>query len=76
MTLAYELNDARPLRIPTEAAQFSVTGALVPLFLIVNQYEDGFAIDVLYDVGRFQRAGVEAFVADWLTLLEQTRGLD
>jgi acyl transferase domain-containing protein len=74
LTVRYELNDLRPKPMPTavggrlEGSSFVVPGALI---LLVNEYADGFVINTFCDLGVYDAAGVEAFVAKWVAALER-----
>lgn len=70
-TVAYELNDVRPIKRPVEAKhQLSAfvghTFNFVDLFFYVNQHSDGYVVSVLYDKGTFDAAWVDECVENWM----------
>ena len=67
-TVAYELNDVRPIERPVEAKRRPSSFALVDLFFLVNQYSDGYGMMVLYDEGKFDAEWVNERVEQWMQL--------
>ena len=67
VTVRYELNDLRPMNMPTASG---VQSQGVPNFFVVaTEYADGLLMLVLFDAGKYFEAGVEAFVIDWINRL-------
>ena len=65
-TVAYELNDARPIKRPAETKRRPTSIVLYDLFFIVNQHSDGYAALVLYDEGKCDAAWVDGCVERWM----------
>ena len=67
-TVAYELNDVRPIKRLAETKRRPTSIVLFDLFFIVNQYSDGYATTVLYDEGKCDAAWVDGCVERWMEL--------
>ena len=66
-TVAWELNDVRPMARPPETKQQSTHFKLkFPLCFMVNQYVDGFTVSVRYHGACYDAAGVDSFVDKWM----------
>ena len=72
-TVAYELNDVRPIERPAEAKRRPSSIVLVDLFFLVNQYSDGYIAMVLYDEGKCDAAWVDSRVERWMELWQGVR---
>jgi hypothetical protein len=60
----YELNDMRPQARP-KVAHKNTADISCDLFFLVNEYVDGFATMVVYDVSKFELADVELLLDGW-----------
>ena len=73
-TVGYELNDLRPMPSPkrqegvVKRLNQQINQKLFDLFFIINRYADGYALDVLYDGGKFDVSGVQLFVEKWMQM--------
>lgn len=67
-TVAYELNDLRPMEQPSEAYRQPQAVLLLDLFFFVNQYTDGYSVVVAYDENKHDHLGVDALVKHWIDL--------
>uniref|UniRef100_A0A7S4NGH8 Condensation domain-containing protein n=2 Tax=Prymnesium polylepis TaxID=72548 RepID=A0A7S4NGH8_9EUKA len=66
-SLAYELNDVRPIPRPAEIdAPIAAQVKLSDIFVTVNQYDDGYLVVAAYDKAKHDGLGVKAFLADWM----------
>ena len=70
-TLAWELNDLRPLKRSPEEKRRALPYVLVDLFFMVNQYTDGFDVYVAYNAGKYEAAPLEAFIERWMATWEK-----
>jgi hypothetical protein len=70
-TVAYELNDIRPMDRPAEVKGQLSSFTLVDLFFTVNQFSDGYAVAVLYDESKMDGAGVNGCVEEWMGIWGQ-----
>jgi 3-oxoacyl-(acyl-carrier-protein) synthase/acyl carrier protein len=62
----WELNDLRPIPRPTsQTRRVHIPLKIVDLFVVVNQYIDGFEAVVTYQAGRFDDDALEDFVSAW-----------
>jgi hypothetical protein len=68
-TVHYELNDLRPMRIPS-AGDTVQSHAIPGLMILVVEYADGFLLLVFYNVGKYHEAGVQTFLAEWMHTLD------
>jgi hypothetical protein len=71
--VSYELNDLRPITCPSltnDKEQVDKGYVLCDLFFIVNEYVDGVAAMVLYDVSKFEHPDTKYLLEGWLQLLE------
>ena len=72
----YELNDLRPMPMPLTAngthdgrlgsGQLTSRGVLIILLI---EYADGFAMMLSVDTAKYEEAGVEAFMSEWIERL-------
>ena len=74
-TVNYELNDLRPMTMPPIAPSDDESSAtqLSPGFfvMLVNEYMDGFVLNVVCDTGHFDGQGVRCFMAEWIRMLDE-----
>ena len=73
LTVAYELNDVRPIERPEEVKCQQLSFTLVDVFFLVNQYSDGYTAMVLYDEGKCDAAWVDGRVERWMGLWQGVR---
>jgi hypothetical protein len=62
--VCYELNDMRPIPLSSSVPDMEVV--LCDLFFVVDEYVDGCAAIVMYDVNKFEHADAELFLDGWL----------
>ena len=74
-TVAYELNDLRPLPRPVEQKQKAIKISLVDLFFIVNQFADGYDAVLLYDASKYDVSGAEVCMKSWMSAWMSLGGL-
>ena len=74
-TVAYELNDLRPLPRPVEQKQKAIKVSLVDLFFIVNQFADGYDAVLLYDASKYDVSGAEVCMKSWMSAWMSLGGL-
>ena len=67
-TVAYELNDVRPIKRLAETKRRPTSIVLSDLFFLVNQHSDGYNVMVLYDEGKCDVAWVDGQVERWMGL--------
>jgi hypothetical protein len=72
-TVAYELNDLRPMKRLAEIKRRPTSIVLFDLFFIVNQHLDGYAATVLYDEGKRDAPWVDGCVERWMVLWQGVR---
>jgi len=72
-TVAWELNDVRPLPRPREAKGVAAPVVLTELFFTVNEFADGFAVAVGYNAGSYDDEDVERFVEEWMGTWQPSR---
>ena len=69
--VAYELNDLRPMSRPPGEATRLLTGMAQPLaelFFLVNQYSDGYSVQVLCEPGKYDGKSIESLVVEWMEM--------
>eukprot|EP00316_Scyphosphaera_apsteinii_P006188 CAMPEP_0119324132 /NCGR_PEP_ID=MMETSP1333-20130426/62400_1 /TAXON_ID=418940 /ORGANISM="Scyphosphaera apsteinii, Strain RCC1455" /LENGTH=87 /DNA_ID=CAMNT_0007331751 /DNA_START=241 /DNA_END=504 /DNA_ORIENTATION=+ len=75
-SVRYELNDLRPMCVPSTAANIMNSPAIPNLFFVIVEYLDGFLVLVLFDVGKYHEDGVQAFTSTWIDELEKIEVLE
>jgi len=72
-TVHYELNDLRPMQLASAAGDTVQSQAIPGLMVLVVEYADGFLLLLFYDAGKYDDAGAEAFLSEWMRMLDELR---
>jgi len=66
-SMAYELNDARPIPRPAETTRPGGV-KLTDIFFYVNQFSDGYAVMISYDRGMYDVSSMDSLVTKWMEM--------